>query len=39
VSHHPAESTSEPDQLNGVQVLADVLARLVEDASPEMKRK
>ena len=34
VSHHPAECTSEADQLNGAQVLADVLARLVEEDSP-----
>ena len=39
VSHHPAECTSEADQLNGAEVLADVLARLVEEDSPEMKRK
>ena len=39
VSHHPAERTSEADQLNGAEVLADVLARLVEEDSPKMKGK
>jgi len=29
VSHHPAEQTSEADQLDGAQVLADALVRLV----------